>query len=64
MTQDLQRLAGRERGEMKAKAKEIKQFMRQRDRKGKLRMAEVVGAEKDDLQHRDKAMRAFGHKMV
>ncbi len=64
MTQDLQRLAGRERGEMKAKAKEIKQFTRQRDRKGKLRMAEVVGAEKDDLQHRDKAMRAFGHKMV
>ena len=64
MTEDLQRLAGRERGEMKAKAKEIKQFTRQRDRKGKLRMAEVVGAEKDDLQHRDKAMRAFGHKMV
>ena len=64
MTEDLQRLAGRERGELKAKARELKQFTRERDRKGKLRMAEVVGAEKDELQHRDKAMRAFGHKPV
>lgn len=64
MTEDLQRLAGRERGELKAKARELKQFTRERERKGKLRMAEVVGAEKDELQHRDKAMRAFGHKPV
>lgn len=64
MTDDLQRLATRERGEMKAKAKELRQFTRQRDRKGRLRMTEVVAAEKDDLRHRDKAMRAFGHKPV
>ncbi len=64
MTDDLQRLAGRERGEMKAKAKARQQFTRERDRKGKLRMAEAVSAKKDELQHRDQAMRAFGHKAL
>ena len=63
MTEDLQRLAERKHGELKAKARELKQFTRQRDRKGKLRMVETVGAVKEELQHRDKAMRAFGHKL-
>ncbi|WP_282608238.1 hypothetical protein [Pelagibius sp. Alg239-R121] len=63
MTEDLQRLTGRERGAMRAKVRELKQFTRLRDRKGKLRMVETVGAAKEELQHRDKAMRAFGHKL-
>lgn len=64
MTEDLQRLAGRERSELKAHDKELKRFKRVRDRTGKLRMVEAVQSEKDELQNRDKAMRAFGHKPV
>lgn len=62
MTKDLQRLAGRERGELKAQAKELQRFKRTRDRAGKLRMVEAVEAQKEELQHRDQAMQAFGHK--
>lgn len=64
MTKDLQRLTGRERGEMKAHAKELKRFRRVRDRTGKLRMVEAVQSEKDEFQQRDKAMQAFGHKRI
>lgn len=64
MTKDLQRLAGRDRGELKAQAKELKRFKRTRDRTGKLRMVEAVEAKKEELQHRDQAMQAFGHKPI
>ncbi len=62
MSEDLKRVAKREHAQLKAHAQESEQFKRQRDRKGKLRMAETLQKEKDELQHRDKAMRAFSHK--
>ncbi len=64
MTGDLQRLAGRERSKLKAQDKELKRFKRVRDRTGKLRMVDAVESKKEELQHRDKAMQAFGHKRI
>jgi hypothetical protein len=64
MASDLQRLAGRERAGFKAEANKLEKFKSPRTRSGKLRVAEAIKSQKEELKHQENAKRAFGQKPI